>query len=195
VAVELAERIFDKDFSSKTVMIVGAGQMGEACVRHLAKKGAKSVLVVNRSLDKAAALAAEIGGAPMPFESLFTAMETADIVVSSTGARRTILHRNEVAQVMRKRGNRPLFLVDIAVPRDIDAGVQDVEGVYLYNIDHLQAIVAENVKSREQELSRCAEIIATHADTIVTRFSRPVPAPDAAAPKPAWGFALAPATP
>ncbi len=188
VAVELAERIFDQDFSSRTVMIVGAGKMGEACVRHLAKKGAKDVLVVNRSLEKTAALAAEIGGKPLLFENLFSAMATADIVVSSTGARHTILHREEVAGVMRARGGRPLFLIDIAVPRDIDADVQDVEGVYLYNIDHLQAIVQENVKSREQELSRCAEIIAGHADDVIARFSRPHRAPAPAVREPAFGI-------
>jgi glutamyl-tRNA reductase len=194
VAVELAEKIFDQDLSTKTVMIVGAGKMGEACVRHLAKKGAKSVLVVNRSIEKAAVLAGEIGGTPMPFEELFSALERADIVVSSTGARHTILHRSEVASVMRKRGGRPLFLIDIAVPRDIHADVQDLEGVYLYNIDHLQAIVAENVKHREQELNRCAQIVSAHADEVVTRFSRPGRSPVSAEPKPSWGFAIAPAT-
>jgi len=171
VAVELAERIFDQDFSAKTVMIVGAGKMGEACVRHLAKKGAKEVLVVNRSLENAATLAAQIGGRPLPFEQLFTAMAQADIVVSSTGARRTILHREQVAEVMRARGGRPLFLVDIAVPRDIDAAVQDVEGVYLYNIDHLQAIVQENVAHRQQELGRCAGIVQDRASEAWRRLA------------------------
>lgn len=171
VAVELAEKIFDQDFSSKTVMIVGAGKMGEACVRHLAKKGAQDVLVVNRSLEKAASLAEEIGGKPVAFTELLAAMTAADIVVSSTGARRTILHREEVAGVMRARGGRPLFLVDIAVPRDIDADVQEVEGVYLYNIDHLQSIVQENVRSRAQELGRCHEIIAARACEMLERFA------------------------
>jgi glutamyl-tRNA reductase len=192
VAVELAERIFDQDFSRRTIMIVGAGKMGEACVRHLAKKGAQSVLVVNRSLEKAAALAAEIGGTPVAFDDLFTAMTTADIVVSSTGARRTILHRADVERVMRARAGRPLFLVDIAVPRDIDAEVQDVEGVYLYNIDHLQAIVEENVKSREHELVRCHEIIAAHARELLGRFQPGAPAPTPRpVPVPAWGLATA----
>ena len=188
VAVELAERIFDQDFSSKTVMIVGAGKMGEACVRHLAKKGAKDVLVVNRSLEKAAALATEIGGKPMLFENLFAAMAEADIVVSSTGARRTILHRAEVAAVMRTRGGRPLFLIDIAVPRDIDEGVQDVEGVYLYNIDHLQAIVQENVQSRVQELNRCHEIIHERAGEVVARFARGERSRASASSESAWAF-------
>lgn len=197
VAVELAERIFDRDFSSKTVMIIGAGKMGEACVRHLAKKGAQSVLVVNRSVEKAAALAAEINGTPIPFESLHSAMTTADIIVSSTGARRTILHRTEMESVMRTRGGRPLFMIDIAVPRDIDADVQDVEGVYLYNIDHLQAIVQENVNSRAQELAKCHEIIAGSASELMERLMSASHTSSAIAPvpQPTWGFAITPASP
>jgi len=195
VAVELAERIFDKEFSAKTVMIVGAGKMGEACVRHLAKKGAHSVLVVNRSLDKAAALAAEIGGTPVAFEELLPTMTKADIVVSSTGARRTILHRSEIESVMRARGGRPLFLVDIAVPRDIDADVQNVEGVYLYNVDHLQAIVEENAKLRAHELTRCHEIVAAAARELQQRLFPVLPVATAQPGiRPAWGFATAAAT-
>lgn len=171
VAVELAERIFDNDFSNRTVMIVGAGKMGEACVRHLAKKGAKSVLVVNRSLEKARALAGEIGGTPLPFEQLFSAMSQADIVVSSTGARRAILKRDDMAKVVQQRNGRPLFLVDIAVPRDIEASVQTLEGVYLYNIDHLQGIVRENAQLRAHELGRCQEIICTRAAEVAQRLT------------------------
>jgi glutamyl-tRNA reductase len=171
VAVELAERIFDNDFSNRTVMIVGAGKMGEACVRHLAKKGAQSVLVVNRSLENARTLAAEIGGQPLPFEQLFTAMERADIVVSSTGARRAILKRDDMAAVMRVRNGRPLFLVDIAVPRDIEASVQTLGGVYLYNIDHLQDIVRENAQVRAHELGRCREIISARAAEVAQRMT------------------------
>ena len=179
VAVELAERIFDKDFSTRTVMIVGAGKMGEACVRHLAKKGAKDVVVVNRSLEKAAALATEIGGRPVSFTQLSTAMEQADIVVSSTGARRVILDRASLEPMLAARGGRPLFLIDIAVPRDIAEDVQTLDNVYLYNIDHLQSIVAENVKGRELELGRCLEIIAERAAEVLARFNPARPAPRA----------------
>lgn len=185
VAVELAERIFDQDFSAKTVMIVGAGKMGEACVRHLAKKGANRVLVVNRSIEKARVLAVEISGQPLPFEQLLSALAEADIVVSSTGARRVILQRPEVAAAMRARHGRPLFLIDIAVPRDIDADVQQVPGVYLYNIDHLQAIVQEHVRSREHELGLCRTIIATRAAEILARLNTVPPAAGRAAAEPA----------
>jgi len=171
VAVELAERIFDQDLSDKTVMIIGAGKMGEACVRHLAKRAAKAVLVTNRSYEKAVNLAAEFGGRAVEIEGFLSAMVEADIVVSSTGCPQTILHKEQVAEVMQARRNRPLFLIDIAVPRDIAAEVQELEGVYLYNVDHLEAIVRENVRSREQELARCREIIAERARALLERLA------------------------
>lgn len=181
VAVELAERIFDKDLSNKTVMIIGAGKMGEACVRHLAKKAAHAVLVTNRSYDRAVNLASEFGGQAVHFDQLLSAMTQADIVVSSTGCPHTILHRDDLAGVMAARRNRPLFLVDIAVPRDIEAEVQELPNVYLYNVDHLEAIVRENVRSREQELAHCQRIISERANALLTRFA---PAPALRAEKP-----------
>ena len=175
VAVELAERIFDHDLSAKTVMIIGAGKMGEACVRHLAKKGARSVLVSNRSYDRALNLATEFGGRAIRFEECLSAMAEADIVVSSTGCPQTILHRDEVASVMAARRNRPLFLIDIAVPRDIDADVDQLDNVFLYNVDHLEAIVRENVRQREQELARCQAILQERTAALMARL---VPAPE-----------------
>jgi len=171
VAVELAERIFDKDLSRKTVMIIGAGKMGEACVRHLAKKAAHAVLVANRSFERAMNLASEFGGRAVEFSNYLSAMAEADIVVSSTGCPETILHREDVARVMQTRRHRPLFLIDIAVPRDIDADVQQLDGVYLYNVDHLEAIVRENVRSREQELAQCRQIISQRATDLLARFA------------------------
>jgi glutamyl-tRNA reductase len=174
VAVELAERIFDQDLSQKTVMIIGAGKMGEACVRHLAKKAAHAILVTNRSFERAERLAAEFGGQAVRFEDYLQAMARADIVVSSTGCPKTILHQAEIAGLMLQRRNRPLFLIDIAVPRDIDSDVQNVPNVYLYNVDHLEAIVRENVRMREQELTQCREIIRERAAELMARFD-PVP--------------------
>ncbi|TAL06724.1 MAG: glutamyl-tRNA reductase, partial [Verrucomicrobia bacterium] len=187
VAVELAERIFDKDLSDKVVMIVGAGKMGEACVKHLAKKGARSVLVSNRSFERAEGLAAEFGGRAIRFNDCFRAMREADIVVSSTGCPQTVIHRAEVAEVIAARRQRPLFLIDIAVPRDIAPDVQQLDNVYLYNIDHLEAIVRENLRTREQELGRCREIIAERAAEFIRRIN-PVPAQPAEdfKPSPAW---------
>jgi glutamyl-tRNA reductase len=170
VAVELAERIF-KSLSDKTVMILGAGKMGEACVRHLNKKGARSVLVSNRSFERAQTLAGEFGGRAIRFDDYLTAMEEADIVVSSTGCPHTILQREGVAQVMASRRNRPLVLIDIAVPRDIASEVQEINGVYLYDVDDLEVIVRENVRSRQQELNSCRAIIEKRAGEVMARFN------------------------
>jgi glutamyl-tRNA reductase len=190
VAVELAERIFDHDLSGKTVMIIGAGKMGEACIRHFAKKGTRSVLVSNRSYDRALNLATEFGGRAVRFEECLQAMAQADIVVSSTGSPQTILHRDDVASAMAGRGNRPLFLVDIAVPRDIDAEVDQLDNVYLYNVDHLEAIVRENVSHRQQELARCQAILAERTAAVMARFT-PVPKKNVesgAQTQPAWAL-------
>ncbi len=173
VAVELAEKIFSGDLSDKTVMILGAGKMGEACVRHLAKRGARSVLVANRSLERAQSLAAELGGRALPFDERMAALVEADIVVSSTGSPTTVLHKHEIAGILAARANRPLILVDIAVPRDIASDVEELENVYLYNIDHLEAIVRENSKLREQELSRCNGIIARRAAALLMKLNPP----------------------
>jgi glutamyl-tRNA reductase len=170
VAVELAERIFNK-LSNKTVMIVGAGKMGEACVRHLNKKGARSVLVSNRSFERAQTLAAEFGGRAVRFEDCLAAMAEADIVVSSTGSPQTVLQHDDIAQVMAMRQNRPLVLIDIAVPRDIDAGVQQLNNVYLYNVDDLEIIVRQNLRARELELSHCEAIIAERTDAVIAKVT------------------------
>jgi glutamyl-tRNA reductase len=197
VAVELAERIFDRNLSQKTVMIIGAGKMGEACVRHLAKKGARSVLVSNRSYDRALNLANEFGGRAVRFDECLLALAEADIVVSSTGSPQAILHKNDVASAMARRRNRPLFLIDIAVPRDIDADVEQLDNVYLYNVDHLEAIVRENLRLRQQELTRCEAILSEHTVALMTKLA---PAPERkpvleTTPGPAWGLGGAMACP
>ena len=158
-AVELAEKIFGTSLASQTIMIIGAGKMGEACVRHLAKRGNRTVLVSNRSYERAELLAAEIGGWAIRLDDCFTAMADADIVVSSTGCPGTVLHREQIEAVMKLRRNRRLILIDIAVPRDIEPEVQSVNGVYLYNIDDLESLVRENVRHRESELEQCRAIL------------------------------------
>ncbi len=189
VAVELAERIFDQDLARKTVMIIGAGKMGEACVRHLSKKGARSVLVSNRSYDRGLALAQEFGGEAVSYANLLEGIARADIVVSSTGCPQAILGMAEVSRVMAMRQNQPLFLIDIAVPRDIACEVQGIPNVYLYNVDHLEQMVRENVVLRERELARCEGIIRERATALLARFvPRPVQKPTLN-PSPAWSYA------
>jgi glutamyl-tRNA reductase len=188
VAVELAEKIFRNDLATQSVMIIGAGQMGETCVRHLAKKGAKSILVSNRSFERAQTLAGEFGGRAVRFDDCLQAMEQVDIVVSSTGCPETILHREQIEKLLAVRRNRPLFLIDIAVPRDIDPDVHHLENVYLYNIDDLEAIVRENVRHREQDLAACRTIIEQRAAALVGKLaSRPEKNGDAhQQPQPDW---------
>ena len=188
VAVELAESVFDRNLSDKTVMILGAGKMGEACVRHLAKRGARSVLVANRCVERAEVLAAEFGGRALPFDERANALIEADIVVSSTGSPTTVLHKHEIAAILPLRKNRPLVLVDIAVPRDIAADVEELDNVYLYNIDHLESIVRENSKVREQELSKCNEIIARRVAALMQRFNPRPATPSREELVPAWAL-------
>ena len=172
VAVQLAETIFGPRFTEQTVMIIGAGKMGEACVRHLAKQGTRMILVANRSFDRACELAAEFSGQAVRFDDCVNAMAGADIVVSSTGCPQTILNRQDLEAVMRARRNRPLVLIDIAVPRDIDPEVQHVPNVYLHNIDHLEQIVRENVRLREGELDRCRAILEQKTSAIMAKVTR-----------------------
>ncbi|MGA2555410.1 MAG: glutamyl-tRNA reductase [Verrucomicrobiota bacterium] len=182
VAVELAEKIFGGDFKEKTVMIIGAGKMGEACIRHLAKNGIGSIIVANRTLAHAEELARVFGGRAVNYmDDGLAAMTGADIVVSSTGCPETILDREDVEAVMRQRPNRPLFLIDIAVPRDIAPEAQEVENVFLYDIDDLEKLVAENVKVREQEMGPCRSIIAKHTAELTAKLTGPARKPEAGA--------------
>ena len=171
VAVELAEKVFDRDLSSKTVMILGAGKMGEACVKHLAKRGAKTVLVANRSVERAEKLAAEFGGRSVRLEDSAAAMAEADILVSSTGSPDIVLRREDIEKILPLRGNRPLVLVDIAVPRDIDPAVAELANVFLYDIDDLEAVVRENTKNREAELALCLQIINSRTAILMNKLN------------------------
>ncbi len=191
VAVQLAGKIFGQTLENKTVMIIGAGKMGEACVKHLAKNGAASIIVANRSLERAQALAAEVGGRAVNYmDDGLAAMRETDIVISSTGCPETILDREDVEAVMRYRPNRPLVLIDIAVPRDIAAEAQRVENVFLYNIDDLEALVRENVRLRAQELERCEGIIQKHVGELTAKLNGGPRRPEDRRTQPAtaWAF-------
>ncbi len=154
-------------------MILGAGKMGEACVKHLTKRGARTVLVSNRSFERAEKLAAEFGGRAVRLEDSRAALVEADILISSTGSPDIVLTRADVATILPARQNRPLVLVDIAVPRDIDPAVQALPNVFLYDIDDLEAVVWENTKNREQELVLCHSIIEEHAAGLMAKVNPP----------------------
>ena len=173
VAVQLAEKIFGTKLAEKTVMIIGAGKMGEACVKHLAKKGAKTVIVANRSIERAEELAKEFCGRAVRLDDSKNALIEADIIVSSTGCPHYVLSRHDVEEAMAHRANRPLFLIDIAVPRDIDPAICALENVFLYNIDDLQEIVRENARLREQELANCQAIIAEKTAELISKLNPP----------------------
>jgi glutamyl-tRNA reductase len=162
VAVELAEKIFSA-LDERTVLILGAGETSEKVARALLSRGAKSLIVSNRSPERAEALAREFGGRTVPFDDWSREFERVDIVISSTSAPHPILDRAKLEPLMRSRKNRPLLLVDIAVPRDIDPAVNFLGNVYLYNIDDLQAIADDYLKMRKEEIVRCEQIIAEKA--------------------------------
>jgi glutamyl-tRNA reductase len=191
VAVQLAEKIFGGGFQDKTVMIIGAGKMGAACLRHIAKNGVKSIIVANRSLEHAEELAREFGGRAVNYmDDGLAAMVSADIVISSTGCPETILDREDVEAVMRQRPGRPLFLIDIAVPRDVDPAVQNVENVFLYDMDDLEKLVAANVRMREQELAPCRAIIEKHTAELMAKLNGPSRRPQAPVLQPQTSWEL-----
>lgn len=176
-AVDLARGIFD-DLSRASVLILGAGKMSEMTVRYLVQNGVQFVVVANRTYEKAVTLAERLGGKAIQYDLFAEALLTTDIVIASTAAPHPILRREMVAPIMRRRRGRPLFLIDIAMPRDIEADVADLENVFLYNIDDLQAVVAEEAKGRAAEAVRAEAIAADEAAKFLawyrTREAAPV---------------------
>jgi glutamyl-tRNA reductase len=162
VAVDLAEKIFNS-LQDRQIMVIGAGETSEKTARALLSRGAKSIIVSNRSYDRAAALAAELGGRAIHFEHWGAEFEQIDIVISSTAAPHYVLERSKLEDLMRARRNRPLLLIDIAVPRDIDPAVNFLDNVYLYNIDDLQTIADDSLRQRKEEVARCEAIIQARA--------------------------------
>lgn len=158
VAVELAEKIFSS-LNDRHVMVIGAGDTSEKTARALLSRGARSIIVANRSYDNAVALARELGGRAVSFDDWAKEFSLVDIVISSTAAPHHILNRAKLEPLMKLRKNRPLLLVDIAVPRDIDPEVNLMPNIYLYNIDDLQAIADDYLKQRKDEIARCEKII------------------------------------
>jgi glutamyl-tRNA reductase len=159
VAVELAEKIFSS-LGDREVLVIGAGETSEKTARALLSRGARSIIVANRSHDRAVALAKELGGRAVQFDDWAGEFEKIDIAISSTSAPHHILDRAKLEPLMKARQQRPLLLIDIAVPRDIDPEVNFLENVYLYNIDDLQAIADGYLMQRKEEIARCEAIIA-----------------------------------
>jgi glutamyl-tRNA reductase len=161
-AVELAKKIFN-ELTGKVVLLIGAGEMAELAAEHLLNNSVDRIIVANRTLERAMALAKRFRGTSVPLEEVAEELSRADIIISSTGSPDPILTADEVKRRMRSRRNRPLFFIDIAVPRDIEPAVNRIENVYLYNIDDLQGIVDLNRADRLREAGRAEHIITAEA--------------------------------
>ena len=165
-AVELAKRIFG-DMNGYRAMLVGAGEMAELAATHLLQAGIESLAVANRTFAHAQELATRFHGEVIPFDQLFSQLDKVDIVISSTGAPETIIRAKEVREALVKRKNRPMFFIDIAVPRDIDPGVNNLDNVYLYDIDDLKEVVEENLSHRREEANKAKLLIEEEVQEIL----------------------------
>lgn len=166
-AVELAKKIF-KELSGKTFMLVGAGEMAELAARHLLSSGVKDVRVANRTYERGCELARDFNGRAVKFDNLLAELVTTDIVICSTGAADYIIKKDEMQKIMKERRYKPVFLIDISVPRNIDPDINQIDNAYLYNIDDLQEVVDSNMLERKKEAEKAEKII----DEEVEKFTK-----------------------
>jgi glutamyl-tRNA reductase len=157
-AVELARKIFG-DLKGRTVLVLGAGEMGKLTAIHMQAQGIGRLIITSRTAAHAASLAESIGGTAMPWDSVNKGLLEADILITATGASVPIISHALVSQTMKARRQRPLFIIDIAVPRDVESEAGDLEQVFLYNVDDLQAVVQENISKRGTEASDAERIV------------------------------------
>jgi glutamyl-tRNA reductase len=159
----LAEQVFG-DLRGRTIVLLGAGKVSELAARSLVSRGARIAFVANRSADRATVLAERLGGEALPLERVGEQFASADVVVSSTSAPGYVLRRDDVEVALRGRRGRPILFVDLAVPRDLEPGIADLEGCYLYDLDDLEAVVTETLAGRRKEAERAEAIVATEAE-------------------------------
>ncbi|HXV79116.1 MAG TPA: glutamyl-tRNA reductase [Candidatus Binatia bacterium] len=158
VAVELAKRIFDR-LDDKTVMLIGAGKMGDLMARHLQRSGVQSLMVTNRTFERAVELAARIHGSPILFEDFPRYLTLADLVIGCTGSLEIILNAPTVDKVLRERKQKAMFLIDIGDRRNFDPAINDIDNVYLYNVDDLKGVAEENLQERSNEAEKAEGIV------------------------------------
>jgi glutamyl-tRNA reductase len=158
VAVELAKRIFD-DLSKRAVMLIGAGDMAELAAKHLISAGIKDLLIASRNQEKAKALAEILGGKPIKIEEVYYLLKDVDVVITATGSSDFIIRPQHAREALQLRKNEPMFMIDIAVPRDIDPRVEEIPNVYLYDIDDLKGVLDENLKTRRESAEKAEEIV------------------------------------
>jgi len=168
-AVELARKIFGS-LANRTIMIVGAGKMSELAARHLRRSGASHVFVTNRTHQRAVEMAALFQGTPVEYTRFVSMLPEVDIVITSSGAPHYILHKDEMQRVIAARRNKPMFLIDIAVPRNIEPTVNDVDNVYLYDIDDLQEVVNANLRERMKEAEHAEAMVTEEVDRMMARL-------------------------
>jgi glutamyl-tRNA reductase len=169
VAVELAKKIFGS-LQGKHVYLVGAGKMSELAARHLQANGAASIFVANRTYERAVQLAAKFNGEAIHFSEIYNTCDRADIVITSTGAPVAIFRRSHGEMFLSRRKNRPMFFIDIAVPRDVDPEMNKVDGIFVYDIDDLQQAVTSHVADRKKEAERAEEIINSEVERFQARL-------------------------
>ena len=169
VAVDLAKKIFG-NLQGKSVYLVGAGKMCELAARHLLAHGATQIYVANRTFERAASLAKKFNGQAIPFEKLYETVPNADIVISSTGAPHTIFRKEHGEKFLHQRRNRPMFFIDIAVPRDIDPELNKLDGIFVYDIDDLQQVVSSHIADRKTEADRAEAIVQLEVDKFESRL-------------------------
>ncbi|MEI7797085.1 MAG: glutamyl-tRNA reductase [Methylococcaceae bacterium] len=162
-AVQLAQQIFDK-LSEQTALLIGAGETIELTARHLSQQGIGRIIIANRTFEKAHTLAAQFNGYAISLAEIPNHLAEADIVISSTGSQLPILGKGSVESALKKRKRKPMFMVDLAVPRDIEAEVEQLADVYLYTVDDLQHTIEQNMNSRRQAAEQAEEIIDTQVD-------------------------------
>jgi glutamyl-tRNA reductase len=158
-AVQLARKIFGR-LTGRRVLVVGAGEMGKLTAQHLRAQGVGEIAITSRTLGHAEALARAVEGTALPWNDLMTALARADIVITATGSQQPILDRAHVESVMGRGRRDPLFIIDIAIPRDVDPAAAEIEQVFLYNVDDLQTVVQENLSRRMSEIQRAEAIVA-----------------------------------
>jgi glutamyl-tRNA reductase len=168
-AVELARKIFGS-LSGRTIMIVGAGKMSELAARHLRRSGASHVFVTNRTHERAVDMAALFQGTPVEYTRFVSMLPEVDIVITSSGAPHYILHKEEMQRVIAARRNKPMFLIDIAVPRNIEPSVNDIDNIFLYDIDDLQEVVNANLRERMKEAEHAETLVAEEVDRMMARL-------------------------
>ena len=169
VAVELAKKIFGS-LKGKSVYLIGAGKMTELAARHLQAQGAGTIFVANRTYDRAVQIAQKFNGKAMRFEELYDTVDRADIIISSTGAPHAIFRREHGERFLAKRKNKPMFFIDIAVPRDVDPELNKLDGIFVYDIDDLQQAVAAHVADRRKEAEHAERIVEVEVDRYLQRL-------------------------